>query len=233
MRPGISIRHNLADVIRDLDDLGRKQLPFAVATALTWTAQEVRDDARARLGDHFTVRSTWVEKSMQIDKAEKKDPDPTARVGSLYDPMALHGEGGTKRSKSGAVGVPVGARPSEADITGPDVFPSKLASKPNFFVAPFSRDPFRVGEGPETGVFERLAQHGDALGPVPMRSRKKNSKAEQSRRHLKLWWTLEDEVKIKQDWPFFADGVRVVDSAIFDNFFAAMEQARATARRRP
>ena len=109
MRPGISIRHNLEAVAKDLDELGRKQLPFALATALTWTAQEVRDDARARLPDHFTVRSTWVEKSLQIDKANKKDPDPTAYVGSLYDPMGLHGEGGVKRGRGGrSVGVPVG-----------------------------------------------------------------------------------------------------------------------------
>lgn len=231
MRPGISIRHNLEAAIRDLDDLGRKQLPFAVATALTWTAQEVRDRARAQLPEHFTVRSSYVAKSLQIDKAEKKDPDPTARVGSLYGPMGLHGEGGTKRGTGGrAVGIPVGARANEGDITGPDVFPGKLAGKRDFFVAPFSRNPFRVGDGPETGVFERLAQANGAFGPVPMRSRKKGSKAEKSKRHLKLWWTLEDDVKIKQDWPFFAEGVRVVDAEIFDNFFAAMEYARRTAR---
>lgn len=231
MRPGISIRHNLEAVAKDLDELGRKQLPFALATALTWTAQEVRDDARARLPDHFTVRSTWVEKSLQIDKANKKDPDPTAYVGSLYDPMGLHGEGGVKRGRGGrSVGVPVGARPSDTSITGPDVFPAKLASKPNFFVAAFSRNPFRVGAGPETGVFERLATANNAFGPVAMRSRKKNSKAEQSRRHLKLWWTLEEDVKIRQDWPFFAEGIRVVDNELLDNFDAAMEYARRTAR---
>lgn len=225
-----SLRTNLAEVIRDLDDLSKQQLPFAMALALTRTAQETRDHLRARLPDHFTVRSTWVEKSLQITRAEKKDPDPTAIVGSLYWPMWAHAEGGTKAARSGKLGIPVGARPTAQTITGPNTFPSKLLGRPNFFVAPFSRAPFSVGEGPETGVFERTALAAGAHGPVPMRSRKKTAKAEQSRRHLKLWWTLEEEVKIKQDWPFFEDAMQSVDNNLLDNFFGALEHAHRTAR---
>lgn len=229
--PGrFSFRTNLAEVIRDLDDMAKKELPFAIALALTRTAQETRDHLRARLPDHFTVRSTWVEQSLQITRAEKKDPDPTAIVGSVYWPMWAHTEGGTKTARSGQVGIPVGARPTEQSITGLDTFPKKLLGRPNFFVAPFSRDPFTIGSGPETGVFERTALAAGAFGPVPMRSRKKNAKAEQSRRHLKLWWTLEDEVQIKADWPFFEDAMQSVDHHLHDNFFAALEYAKRTAR---
>lgn len=230
MAASLSIRHNIAAVARDLDDLRKKQLPFALATALTWTAQEVRDDAIARLDDHFTVRTNWVRKSMHVDKALKKDPDPAAHVGSIYGPMALHAEGGIKTGRSGDVAVPVGARPTPGASTGLGTFPSKLLGRPNFFVAPFSRNPFQIGSGPETGVFERTALGAGAFGPVARGSRRRRSKAMQSPRHVKLWWTLEDDVKIKAEWPFFAEGIRVVDRELFDNFEAAMEQAVRTAR---
>lgn len=225
-----SVRTNIAAIAKDLDDLARKQLPFATALALTWTAGDVRDRLRANLSDHFTVRSTWVEKSIQITKANKKDPDPAAHVGSLYGPMADHAEGGTKTSRSGKVGIPLAARPTLGATTGLGTFPAKLAGKPGFFVAAFSRGPFKIGSGPETGVFERTAMGAGAFGPVAFRSRKKHSRAARSPRHLKLWWTLEDDVKIKADWPFFGESAQVVDAELFDNFWAAMEFARRTAR---
>lgn len=226
----IIVRHNLAAVARDLDALAKRELPFAIALALTRTAQDVRDRLRASLPNYFTVRSTWIEKSIQITRAEKKDPDPAAHVGSLYLPMALHAEGGEKTGPQG-VAIPVGARPSAADRTKPTEFPGRLAGRPNFFIAPFSRDPFRIGPGgSEMGVFERMAMASGSFGPVAMRSRKRHSRAAQAPRHLKLWWTLEHDVQIKKDWPFFAESIVVVDAELLDNFWAAMEQARRTAR---
>ena len=227
----ISVRTNLADIIRDLSDMQRKQLPFALARALTRTAQEARDYLRGNLDEHFTVRSTWVERSIQIDKADKRDADPNARVGSLYGPVALHAGGGTKTGRGGDGGVPVGARASPGDKTGVNTFPGKLSKKPGFFIAKFSRTPFRIhAGGTETGVFERRSMADGAFGPVAMRSRRKHSKAERSPRHLKLWWTLEDDVKIKADWPFFAESIGAVDRGLVDNFIAAMEYAMRTAK---
>ena len=226
----ISLRHDLGKAAKDFDDVAKRQVPFALALALTRTAQEVRDQLRSTLGAHFTVRSKWVERSLQIDRAEKRDADPTARVGSLYLPMGLHAVGGTKKSRQGDVAIPVGARPTDEAVTKPNLFPSKLTARPNFFIAPFSRTPFKVGAGTETGVFERQAMGAGMQGPVAMRSRKRHSKAAQSPRHLKLWWTLEDDVRIRAEWPFEKTGIGVVDASLTDNFIAAMEQAMSTKR---
>jgi len=242
-----SIRTNLEEVAKDLGELERTQLPFALALTLTRTAQEVRDELRSTLADHFTVRSKWVERSLQIDKADKKDADPVARVGSLYLPMALHDIGGTKAGTRGkALGVPVAARPGDEDITKPNTFPGKLKKKPNVFIAPFERNPFRVGTGPERGVFERVPMPHGAFGPVAKPSRTRHSKAAGrgrgwnanrelgertvQPRFLKLWWTLEEDVKIRAEWPFEKTGVQVADAALIDHFWAAMEFAMRTRR---
>ncbi len=221
----ISVRHNLAEVAKDLDDLAKRQLPLATALALTRTAQEVRDRLRANLGEHFTLRGPFVARSIQMDMADRRDADPTARVGSLYGPMALHAEGGEKTGPQG-VAVPVAARSSETARTNPSQFPGRLAGRPNFFIAPFSRDPFRIGPGgSEMGVFERVAQGAGMFGPTAKGRRGKHSRAVSAPRHLKLWWTLESSVNIAPDWPFESEAVAVVDAELFDNFFAAMEQA--------
>lgn len=201
---------NIDAIVKDLDDLAKKQVPFATALALTRTAIEAREHLRGGLSDYFTTRSTWVARSIQADRAEKKDLNPTARVGSLYAPMALHAVGGSKTSESGDVGVPVAARANKSQRTRPAQFPARLAAKRGFFIAPFSRAPFRVGQGPNVGVFERVG--------------------EKRRGGLKLWWVLKQEVAIKQDWPFERDAVRVVEAALLDNFVAALEFARRTAK---
>lgn len=225
------IRHNLEEVAKDLSAIERTQLPFAIATALTRTAGDVRDELRATLRDHFTVRSTWVERSIQSEMANKKDVDPTARVGSTYLPMGLHDVGGEKTGRKGSVGVPVGARENEEDVTKPNSFPNKLLQRPNTFIAPFDRKPFRIGSGSETGVFERIPMPVGAFGPVARGvTRRKRSKAAQNPRFLKLWWTIEEHVKIKAEWPFERTGIAVADAALIDHFWAAMEMAMRTRR---
>lgn len=233
------IRTNLEEVAKDIGDIERTQLPFAIALALTRTAQDVRDELRATLADHFTVRSNWVAKSLQIDKAEKKDADPAARVGSLYLPMALHDIGGEKTGSKGRVGIPVAARANDEDVTKPNTFPKKLEKRPNTFIAPFERAPFRLGQGPETGVFERVPMRHGSYGPVAKgRWGARHSKAAGlgrggkivQPRFLKLWWTLEDDVKIRAEWPFEKTGVQVADASLIDHFWAAMEYAMRTRR---
>lgn len=222
-RKTITVSSNLASVVRDLDDLTKRQVPFATAVALTRTAGDARDRLRGNLDEHFTVRGNWVGRSIQIDRAEKGH-SPVARVGSLYEPMAAHAEGGEKTGK-GEVGVPVWARRKEADRTRPQNFPGKLAQKGDFFAAPFSRSPFRVGHGTDGyGIFQRLGRKkGSGTGPKKKRRGPK-------KRRLRLWWTIHDSVQIKADWPFEREVVGVVESEMLDHFIAALEQARATAR---
>lgn len=199
---------------REVDDATRRQIPFALALTLTRTAQDARDYVRQHLEAHFYVRGSYVPRSFQATPAKKSDREPAAIIGSLYEPMALHAEGGEKTGSRGTVGVPVWARATKDDRTRPSRFPQRLAKRENFFLAPFSRTPFRVGRGvmaDGVGLFQRIG-------------RKKG------KRHLKLWWTLHTEVDIGPDWPFENEVRAAVESELVDNFWAAMEYARATAK---
>lgn len=82
--------------------LQREQLPFAMALALTRTSVHARDEVRARLGDHFTLRNQRTKRGIRNRRAEKRDwPRMSAGVGSLDDFMVLHATGGLKRAKRG------------------------------------------------------------------------------------------------------------------------------------
>lgn len=208
----IVVSDNIRQVAAELTDVQKTQLPFATTLALTRTAMEVRDHLKGTLSDFFTIRGRWVEGSMRASPA-KKGPAPVARAGTLYDPMSLHVEGGEKDAGT----VPVWARGQKSDRTTPPKWPGRLAQKRHFFLAPFQRDPFKVGRGlsnPEAvGLFQRIGNRKD-------------------KSHLKLWWVLYDTVRVERDWPFWDLTAPVVRAVFADNLWAAMEQAMATARPR-
>src|SRR5260370_40269244 len=66
---------------RDMDEAANRQIPFALARALTRTAQDAQSDVRSDLPRRFTIRNTWVSRSIRITPATKAKPE--AIVGSL------------------------------------------------------------------------------------------------------------------------------------------------------
>lgn len=210
----MSVVTNAAQVAAEVEGFA-DQIPFATALALTRTAQDVQAALKARLGDHFTVRSNWVTNSIRYRPA-KKGVNPVAYVGSVYEPMADQVEGGTKEGRGGRdVAVPVWARRDKGATTKPGQWPGKLAKRKNFFVAPFSTGPFGVG---------RAARSEEGVGLFQRIGRGKGKK------HLRLWWTIRDSVQIKARWPFGEESNAAVRAEFADNFWAALEQARATAK---
>lgn len=197
-----AIRTNVADLAKDLDDLAKKQIPFATALALTNAAKDVRRHLRDTLTDYFTVRGQWVPRSIQIDQANKKDAAPHAIVGTLYEPMALQAEGGEKRGRAGHdVAIPMAARGSNSDRTTPSQWPGNLLKKKGFHLV--EMDNSRVG------VVQSFKKAPD-----------------------KLWWLLVPEVRVEPRWPFEKLAREEVERELVDNFWAAMERAVATARPR-
>jgi hypothetical protein len=84
-----------------------RQVPFAVAKALTRCAVLARDEVRADLPEHFTIRSSWVAKGIQAVPAKKSDwPHPHAVVGVRDQFMELQETGGTKVATKGTPSGP-------------------------------------------------------------------------------------------------------------------------------
>lgn len=212
-----SISTNAAQVARQIEEFA-DQIPYATARALSYTAQDAQGYLRDHLDDHMTVRGTWVRNSIRYRPA-KKGVSPVAYVGSVYEPMALQVEGGAKEGVRGRdVAVPVWARRDKTNRTSPEMWPARLIaraagamrardfnlrlSRSRVFVIP-------IGDGNQ-GVYERLGRG--------------------ERGRLRLWWVLRDSVEIEPRWPAYGEVAQVVRSEFGDNFWAAMEQARATAR---
>ena len=68
---GIHIQVDTSDMERGLDAMARKQLPFAVAAALTATAKDAQAAVRAQMPARFTLRGPWVPKGIRIRPAKK------------------------------------------------------------------------------------------------------------------------------------------------------------------
>lgn len=209
----MSITTNVLDIAKGIKE-GADQLPFAIALALTRTAQDAQKDLRGSLRTHFTIRRPWVRNSIVISRAEKKAINPVAFVGSLYEPMANQVSGEPKRGKGGRdVAVPVWARAKPRAITTPDVWPGALAKKQDFFVAPFNRDPFVVGrgagQGEGIGLFQRIG-------------------SDEGKKHLRLWWSIKPSVTVKKLWPFQSISESAISRELVDNFWAAFEYALAS-----
>ena len=210
----MSLTTNIEKLAKDLDDLAKRQAPFAIALALTRTAMDARSAAVDSLPEAFEIRNNWVERTFRITKAQKGH-NPMAIMGSTYEPMALQAEGGTKTGAGASdVAVPIAARADESAVTKPASWPGRLAKKRDFFVAPFGGG--LVGKASTgasgVGVFQRIGRRRE-------------------RKHLRLWWLIEPKVVVAPRWAFEKITQTAVQLALVDNFWAAMEQAVKTARR--
>lgn len=113
--------------IRRLNDRGKRQIPFAMAKALTRTAQAGQRDERASIPQEFTMRNTFMQGGVRITPATKASLK--ASVHHINPKMALHATGGrreahtqplqgpdkTYQETSGMLAIPVHARPNIRD----------------------------------------------------------------------------------------------------------------------
>ena len=105
----IDIEVNTGLLLRNLNDLALKQVPFAAAKTLTLLAKQAADTKRAQLPGIFKLRNKRVQKGFTIIPAKKGDwPLAEAQVGSRDGFMVLHETGGAKRAKKGQnVAIPM------------------------------------------------------------------------------------------------------------------------------
>lgn len=108
------------------DALVSREIPFAVAVALTRTARDARQTLAAELPDHFQIRTPFTVKRLRFKQATKRSW--SAEVGHLSEYMALQAEGGRKAPRKRLVGVPTAAlrRQSPSGVTSRNLWPSRL-----------------------------------------------------------------------------------------------------------
>ena len=118
----ISVRHNIKQVTRQLNNMQLKQIPFAVASSLTKTAKEAQGSIIQRAQHVFDNKKVWY-KQQQPTGIKIKPATKTLWVSAVYTDayfLPLHETGGIKKPFSGqnlavpAEGVPRRFRKSNA-----------------------------------------------------------------------------------------------------------------------
>jgi len=108
----VKVQTNTPWVRLAISDVARRQMPFAMAHALTMTAGFARDDVRDNVVRKFTIRNQSLLRSAKggflAQRAEKKDwPNPQAAVFTRMNFWKLHETGGQKRPERGAKRVAI------------------------------------------------------------------------------------------------------------------------------
>ncbi len=186
-----------------------KQIPYAIARALTATAQDAQTVLKARLDHDFTIRTPWVAKGIRIEAAKKSNI--RAVVGSVDKFMEPQAVGGTKKPHEGKlVGIPlVGKglpRPGIKSVTRPSKWPGAYTEKGKAFVG----SPF----GGDEGVWQRVTK----------------GRGKDRREGLRLLYVMKPEVRLEARWPVQGIVNEVVAARWDDHTVSAIREALDTAR---
>lgn len=104
------VRADVSRLVKALTKLGERNIPFAVARALTDLAMEIREGAKPRLKRLFHIRTTWVERGFRVVSADYRTAPGRgtieARVGHKDPYMALQQTGGDKLPKGREQAIP-------------------------------------------------------------------------------------------------------------------------------
>ncbi|HEM7842589.1 TPA: hypothetical protein U2Q23_005323 [Burkholderia multivorans] len=130
----ISVRSNVRDIERGLNDLVRKQLPFATAQAINATAERVRIAQRENMKEVLDEPTPFTLNSVAIKKATKANPVAVVYVKPVAAAYLLPYEiGGKNKLNSKALLKPIGAKVNQYGNL-PRNLVRRMAAKPNAFV---------------------------------------------------------------------------------------------------
>ncbi|MFP6707063.1 MAG: hypothetical protein VCE75_13730 [Alphaproteobacteria bacterium] len=170
----VNVSSNCERLSRSLDQVGRKQLPFAFAKTLNETMKAVEKYTVARTYPRaFDVRNrAFFRAAMFTGSAIKRATKTKLRVSARdrFDRgnLQLHATGGTKRARSGRIAIPsryVGSRRLKSGKVKPALLPRTVVNTPKGFI---DRD------GPREAIYQRYGRGGKQvrLLYVPHRSAK-------------------------------------------------------------
>jgi hypothetical protein len=224
MKSRFYVRADTAALKAALSSIEQSQLPFATARALTTTAKQGQAAVRARLPQIFTIRTTWLDKGIQVRSASKRDL--RAAVVSRDEFMGLQETGGEKKPRKGrAIGVPKAIREPKTKVTKPSEWPGALLArsakakprrrkvrgkgsykKPKFFLTTLKK-------GRRAGL-QAVVQRDDPMTRYPLR----------------VLYVLQPSVRVKGDLKMRETVAAVVSERFASNFSEALAEALRTAK---
>lgn len=197
---------NLPDLVRNLAEFERRQIPFATVYALNATAFEARAAAAAALDREMVLRNPQVARRLRVEKATRSRL--VARVGHPDWFLQDQEEGDIRNPSRGYQGPPGGGGlvwiPSLAMRRG-GVFAGKLTKRLRTLQRQMASAASKAAS--RSGVGKRR-RRGKPKKPLPFiatgRSGKKGVyvRTTDRRKPLQLLYTLQEAVRIAPRWGF-------------------------------
>lgn len=183
-----------------MNDVVKKQIPFATSRALNKTAEDIRKEELSNLEKKFTLRKPWYKPGTKLGINVKKShkTNLTAEVYTRAPFMKLHETGGTKKPRSGKyIAIPTtNIKRTKKGLIGKAKRPRNL--KRSFWIKS------RTGQ-------EMLMQR-------------------KSKRKVEVAYMMEPKADIKATFEFKKTGKRVAEQKFKKNFEAALDDALRTAK---
>ena len=210
MRPAvrIDVRARIRDVTRDLDDLARKQIPFATATGLNDVAQQVFEAETKALETVFEDPQSFTRRAFGIKRARKNDLE-----------------------------AKVFAKPIQAEYLAPSEFDEPQALGGGRKIrTPVEIGTGAGGNIPKNKMRNMLARpdvfvgHVKGIGGVWQRLPTKGKRASKTGQKLKLLVAFTRPVKIAPRLEYHERAAAIVDKAWGPAFEAAMTRAMKSRR---
>jgi hypothetical protein len=133
MEVRINTNPEIEAFVRTLDDVGRKQVPYAASRAINEALLFARGQVRRELPEHFKIRSNWVAKGIQVRLSNKR-----ALTGMIFtkdDFMARQEAGGDKPRSGKEQAIPFAIRGEDGQQkTLKSRWPSQMIGKDRAFM---------------------------------------------------------------------------------------------------
>jgi hypothetical protein len=205
----VNVSSNYKQLSRSLDQLGRKQLPFAFAKTLNQTMKAVGKYTVARTYPQaFDVRNKSFFKAAMFTKDSVRWAKPTNLRASARDQfgrgnLQLHATGGTKRARSGRMAIPSRYTKARRGPKGvrKTLRPRAVVDTPKGYI---DRD------GPRDAIYQRFGRSG---------------------KQVRLLYVLQPSAKIRKRFRFYEDAQRITRAVSPKLFRKNFSHAIRTARR--
>ena len=199
----INVEANVKEVMRSLNAVQRKQIPFALAGGLTATAFDAQRAVKKNLRRKYILRNKWTEKGVRVIKANKRTLTSVvffAKSQERY--MSKQQFGGTIRPSGQHLAVPQRIRKTKRKRITPAKRPRRVLDQKNTF---------KIDIGTQShlppGIYQRFRG-----GKV------------------KMLYAFEADVTIKRSLGFDKTVQGIVNSKFEKNFSIALTRALRTAR---
>ena len=203
----ISVRIDINKALRKLKDFPEKQLPFAIASALTTTAQQTSNLLTNKLPEFFDRPTPYTMRAIGIERATKANLQ--ARVFVKRDQLKylIYGiEGGTRTPRNKALVIPIEVKLNQYGNVARGKIAALLKQK-NVFSG--------VVNG-VAGIWQRQGLGNDSRG--------------NKRGRLILLAAYEPKASYRKRYPFYQLGGETAQAAFPQNFRIALANALRTAR---